>query len=501
MSENVQLITTVPDVGAISGEFSTTGDFFYVSSLKGITAYDVSNPRQPVPAGAFAELFFEGESMTYGERMVGDTLRRFVFVGIDLFAAPLTDPQRAHIGFDRFHVLDVTDPQNMKIIGDVRTQTSTHTIQCVDQGACDFAYTAGTDGKFDVIDLRALFTEPEPDNISVLKAVDSPAAAGNAVFASGAGHYWDFDTAGIGWHTGSGGAVAFDVSDPANPVPVQATNAKGIKTPYNDFILHNSRRPNGEDFKRNAAPDVDNGNVLLVTEEDYFNDGNEVECEQQNGNEAGTFQTWAIPNLNEPAAKVGGEPGQGTIEPLDIVNAPAEFGNNAPLSTPAGAFCSAHWFDFHGDGVVAQGYYQQGLWFEDVRDAKDIKYYGYFTPVASEVWDAYWVPKRNKQGALTGEKTNLVYTVDAVRGIDVLEVDLPSTGGGPAPDIDDEKDRDDNGGGGVGDTGGDRDDNGGGDVDDAGGDTTLPATGGGLGLLLMGAAALPAAAYIGRRRR
>jgi hypothetical protein len=44
---------------------------------------------------------------------------------------------------------------------------------------------------------------------------------------------------------------------------------------------------------------------------------------------------------------------------------------------------------------------------------------------ASEVWDAYWVPKRTSAGVATREKTNVVYSVDLVRGLDVYEVDLP----------------------------------------------------------------------------
>jgi hypothetical protein len=35
---------------------------------------------------------------------------------------------------------------------------------------------------------------------------------------------------------------------------------------------------------------VGRGNVLLVTEEDYFNDGDELLCDR-----AGTFQTWKVP--------------------------------------------------------------------------------------------------------------------------------------------------------------------------------------------------------------
>ena len=88
--------------------------------------------------------------------------------------------------------------------------------------------------------------------------------AGNPVFASGAGHYWDFDGV-LGWHTGSGGAAAFDVSDPVHPRLVNATNAKGIAPGLNDFIQHNSMRPNAKAFRKGAPPSIKNGNVLLVT--------------------------------------------------------------------------------------------------------------------------------------------------------------------------------------------------------------------------------------------
>jgi hypothetical protein len=44
---------------------------------------------------------------------------------------------------------------------------------------------------------------------------------------------------------------------------------------------------------------------------------------------------------------------------------------------------------------------------------------------ASEVWDAYWVPVRDRRGRATGKKTRIVYTADFVRGVDVYEVDLP----------------------------------------------------------------------------
>jgi hypothetical protein len=146
--------------------------------------------------------------------------------------------------------------------------------------------------------------------------------------------------------------------------------------------------------------------VLLVTEEDYEN----TDCAT-----AGSFQTWHVRSL-------GGTPG--TITPLDRIN-PVDLGEG--VSTPNMAFCSAHWFDYHQSGIVAQGYYEGGLRLIDVRDPRDIKEYGYVASGLSEVWDAYWVPQRSKHGFARSSKTNIVYTVDAVRGLDVYTVDLPGS--------------------------------------------------------------------------
>jgi MYXO-CTERM domain-containing protein len=81
----------------------------------------------------------------------------------------------------------------------------------------------------------------------------------------------------------------------------------------------------------------------------------------------------------------------------------------------------------HQSGIVAQGFYEGGLRLVDVRDPRDIKEYGYVASGLSEVWDAYWVPQRNSKGVARAAKTNIVYTVDAVRGLDVYTVDLPGS--------------------------------------------------------------------------
>ena len=64
----------------------------------------------------------------------------------------------------------------------------------------------------------------------------------------------------------------------------------------------------------------------------------------------------------------------------------------------------------HQDGFVAQGWYGAGLRILDVRDARDIRQLGYATGVATEVWDAYWVPVRNSAGALVESSGEMVPT-------------------------------------------------------------------------------------------
>jgi hypothetical protein len=276
-------------------------------------------------------------------------------------------------------------------------------VSCIDETDCRYAYTAGRNGKFSVVDLADLDAPRE------LGVFDSPAGGPNAVFATGAGHKWNFDDAGYGVHTGSGGSAVFDVSDPTAPRLAATTDAHGVQGPWNDFIHHNAARPNAEAFAPGTAPSLAKGNVLLVTEEDYEN----TDCAT-----AGSFQTWHVNTLDGTL---------GTVTPLDRIN-PVDLGEG--VSAPHMAFCSAHWFDVHQSGIVAQGYYEGGLRLIDVRDPRDIKEYGYVASGLSEVWDAYWVPERTKQGVVKDARTNIVYTVDAVRGLDVYTVDLPGTAAG-----------------------------------------------------------------------
>ncbi|HSE55214.1 MAG TPA: hypothetical protein VLB03_05745, partial [Nocardioidaceae bacterium] len=402
-SPNVNLVASDPGSAGISGCFTKTAPLFVMSNLDSIKVYDVSDPLKPTLTGTLPSLQFENEAMNCGERRTGTGTARFALIGVDLYQASPDDIEHVNdpaTGSYELIVVDVTDPANPRIRSRVPGTTSTHTVACVAETDCRYAYSAGSGTSFSIFDLTDLDHPVEVDA--------DPAVAGVQPFSSPtAGHKWNFDAAGFATHTGWGGSGMFDVSDPRNPELVTTTGAAGRgedpeHAGYNDFIHHNSFRPNAAAFKPDAEPSFANGNVLLVTEEDY---------EQTDCTKAGSFQTWWVKRLD-------GTPD--AIVPLDKV----ELADLGTFPVPQYAFCSAHWFDYHPSGIVSVGFYGGGTQFVDVRKPRDIKAYGHATWGVSEVWDAYWVPRYTKDGLARG-KTNLAYSVDAVRGLDVYRVALP----------------------------------------------------------------------------
>jgi hypothetical protein len=404
-SPNVDLVANRPGTAGISGCFLRSAPLFVTSGLESVRVFDVSDPADPTQVGMLPNALFENEAMNCGERKKKEGIRRFTLIGVDAVQASPSDPQHVNVGGNELVVVDVTDPAAPRIAGRAPATTSTHTVACIDETDCRYAYSAGDSGSgsFSIFDLTDLTAPVEVDS--------DPATPGTQPFASPtAGHKWNFDAAGYGTHTGWDGSAVFDVSTPTSPRLVTTTGAAGrgedpAHPGWNDFIHHNSFRPNATAFRADAPPSFANGNVLLVTEEDY----EQVDCAQ-----AGSFQTWWVKRLD-------GTPD--AIVPLDKV----ELADLGSFPLPAYAFCSAHWFDYHPSGIVAVGFYGGGTQLVDVRDARDLKPFGHATWGASEVWDSYWVPVYNKSGVRTSRSTDLVYSVDLVRGLDVYRVDLPGT--------------------------------------------------------------------------
>lgn len=402
-SENLVHETWRPGQTGISGCFMASAPVFVTSGLESLQVWDVSDPAAPTLTGVLPNLLFENEAMNCGERRTADGVERFVLLGVDLYQASPDDIEHVNVGGGELVVVDVTDPAAPTIRSRTPGLTSTHTVACADDTDCRYAYSAGDSGSasFSIFDLRDLDAPKELDGDRKkegLQPHSSPTA----------GHKWNFDAAGYGTHTGFDGASMWDVRKPRRPKLVTTTGkvGRGEHADYagwNDFILHNSFRPHAKRFKPNAKPSLRNGNILLVTEEDY---------EQTDCSLAGSFQTWWIKRLDGR---------RNAIVPLDKV----ELSDLGTFPSPQGAFCSSHWFDYRQGGLVAVGFYGGGTQILDVSKPRRIRSHAHSVWGGSEVWDAMWVPVYAKDGTRKQKRTDLVYAIDLVRGLDVYRVGLP----------------------------------------------------------------------------
>ena len=411
-SPNVALLSSNPTQAGISGCFMKTAPLLVTSGLESVRVWNVRDAAHPRLVGVLPSAQFENEAMNCGERRTSSGIRRFALIGVDLYQASPGDIQHANAGGGELIVVDVTDPTAPRIRSRAPGTTSTHTVACVDAANCRYAYTAGEDNHFTIFDLRRLGKPREVDH-----RADKPGV--QPFWSPTAGHKWNFDAAGLGTHTGWNGASMWRTTDPARPRLVTTTGRAGKGTDprypgWNDFILHNSFRPNARAFKPRSSPSFAHGNVLLVTEEDY---------EQTDCTRAGSFQTWWVKRLDgTPSA----------IVPLDKV----ELADLGTFPLPEGGFCSSHWFDFRPGGIVAAGFYGGGTQFIDARDPRHLASFGYATWGASEVWDSMWVPVYDRAGHQTGRTSNVAYAIDLVRGLDVYAVDVPGDRAGRRRDAD-----------------------------------------------------------------
>ena len=375
-SENVSWVATLDEPNGVSARFR--GTEMYVSTLRGLSVYDVARPDAPRKIGFLDLPHFENEDVDLG----GDIL---------LIS---NDPSE---GKGILYIVSIKDPSNPTILstfdtgtifgseGEVFFGTPTrgtgHTASCI-QG-CRYAYLAGTAAGIDIVDL----TNPA-----------QPKFAGNfrAEEATGglASHDVQVDSEGLAWIVGAGGTAAYDVSDPKKPKLVHRTSDQG-KSRYdgtpndgkslNDFIHHNSHRLNNSSLVT-APPGSDpaaESSVVVVTEEDY----SRPSCDG-----AGQVETWQIGDDR-------------VLRPLDDYV--------VPIDPSRASLCSAHYFD-ERSGLLAQGWYEAGTRFLDVTNPSDIRPVGFWIPAKNMTWSAYYPPTDP-----TGE---LVYSLDHARGIDVLRI-------------------------------------------------------------------------------
>lgn len=381
-SNNIDCIGLIPNPGVIGARFRH--GVMYVTSVTGLTTYDISDPENPQELGFLPLPHFENEDVDLGRDILLISNDAAESTGI-LYVIGIEDPENPYI---RSQV----DMGGNPVFGGPG-----HTASCLLK--CTFAWV--TDGgTIRVIDLR------NPDNPKT-KGNFRPPVGGLAM------HDVQTDRNGLAWVAGFDGTAAYRLpqdyaSDPLEPKLVTQTNEKSLSTydeefglgdgdNYNDFIHHNSYRRK-------------NDNVVFITEEDYTR----PTCKG-----AGSFQTWRLP------VTAKGSPRGDRLVPLDKWQ--TELLTETPTPTaenPAAAMCSAHYFDV-SNNLVAQGWYEQGTRFLDVSDEHRIRQIGYYIHPNSATWAAYFAP--------TDKGRRTVYVLDATSGIEILHIDRPAKGPLSAP--------------------------------------------------------------------
>jgi hypothetical protein len=331
-SPGVSLVQTIPERGVVSAK--AAGNLLYVSSLGGVTIYDISNPRQPARVSRLDLPNAQNEDVDVGSGVL--------LVSDDPFG-----------GRGILHVIDVRDPANPRLSGTVTTWVPGagfltppgarppriggigHTASCIQQ--CQWAWLAGSPEGIDVVDLR------DPANPKLAGRVKVPEVARGGLGT----HDVQVDSQGLAWVAGSYGTAAYDVTNPLRPKVVFRTGREAQRGVLNGLIHHNSQRIGQR--------------TVAVTEED-FAEG----C----GRDAGSLQTYRIGR-------------GGKLRNLDRFT--VEPDRTARL------LCSAHYFE-ERNGLIAQGFYQAGTRLLDVSNPSRIRQVGWFAPPDAMVWGAQFPP-------------------------------------------------------------------------------------------------------------
>jgi hypothetical protein len=146
------------------------------------------------------------------------------------------------------------------------------------------------------------------------------------------------------------------------------------------------------------------GDIMAVTEEDYTRPG----CNGQ-----GSIQTWQITPGEHNSD------GSTKLRLLDMWTTELNELDQQTGRSPGTVLCSAHWFD-EDRGLLAQGWYDQGVRFMDINNPRDIRQVGYWVTTGT-FWGAYYAP--------TDPKRETVYALDIQNGIDVLHIDRSKPAG------------------------------------------------------------------------
>lgn len=399
ISSNVEFVTNLPEAAtAISINF--IGNTMFVSTVKGLLSYDVSDPTQPKLLGALPYYIWENEDVDV------DAKRHLLFVSRD--PRGFTTPATTDFPYGAVEVYDVSNPSVFVPVS-VTTLPVGHTTTCVD--GCNYTWTGGpATSPLDAHDwgfgrpIYALDMRDPRHPVQCPHPIDTGQNDGQTTYA----HDVQVDARGIAWVSSDGGVRGFWVSGRhRNPVDGTVEKATGCDpVPYagggttlgrystRGGLMHNAWRD------MNAAIDGHKGDVLYATEE------------VTGASSCKGFGRFATYDLR------GTFNGQGWRNIAKTHFRMRELDEWTPERQPGSNGCdSAHYFTDRGDQFLAGAYYTQGTRFLDVSDPRHIRQVGYYRPNDADTWASYW-------------HNGYVFIADFQRGVDVIKLkDGQSTAG------------------------------------------------------------------------
>ena len=383
VSPNVEYVATIPiDSPGVGGKVLKVGNQtrFYVTGLKGISIYDVTDPALPKPLGTFPFPHAQNEDVE-----VSEDGKRLVIAADGSLLVPVAPTS---VGV---HIFDVSNPMSITKLGMIGN--SEHTATCADT-ACEWIY--GRSGK--IYDAR------------------TPAA----ITVAGDWRYTEITkvTSGHALIRDESGLVISDsnprlILDPTwNPDDLSVSMAApkliafgGRNNSLDDSLQHNSVRLDGADWQP-REPLAETATEEEKAEYDKLRPGELfVGNSESNINSTcatpGGLSTWSMKDFDKGTSLT-------QIESFRPFNGTWADGNPAIN----GLGCSGHWFTVTDDYYVTAAWYEHGIHFFKVDpQTGKLTEVGFFQPVATEAGAAHWV----------GD--DYVYTVDYARGIDILRFD------------------------------------------------------------------------------
>jgi hypothetical protein len=442
ISDSLQYVGRVPDSSHIvEGKFDTVmgRDVLVTTGTYGFRIYDVRDASKPKALDTFQPKEILGElGYWQDEDMEIDRKRKLIIGALDPRHTNVDQTSCKGIGTAEgmktrnpkcksgFYVISYRNPRQLEQVGKFNEVPAGHTTSCID--GCKYVWTGGPARRKDQVFPGDPFIEGgrgdgRPIWVTDLRNPWNPKTFPNPIDlrrndgATDYSHDVNVDAQGFAWVSGRGGLLGYATSGkwrdprtdkvrrahPWEPVLVAGGGLpggdKGVAQPQFDFI-HNANRPT--DGKVRAAG-VRNGNVALMTEEEFQDD-----CDQSGrivaaditsslGGEGATNSTPAKPFR---------------MTALDSFH-PAR---NAPDGNAPTTECSAHYFEVSGS-TLAAAWYNQGLRLIDASNARNLRQVGYYyvkgtnttTNPSSLSWDTAW-------------RGNLVYLFDMDRGIEILRL-------------------------------------------------------------------------------